>query len=192
MNNTLFETIKIVDGKPLYLDYHQQRVKSTLNTLGYHNSFDLKEYIDPPKEGVFRCRITYNDAILKVEYLPYQLSAVNSLKLIHCDTIKYSLKYENREDLNALFKLREKCDDILIVKNSLLTDTTKANIALFDESKWYTPTLPLLHGTTRSRLLTDNKIFEKTLHVSDINNFSKVAVLNAMVDFYIVKDGIIL
>ena len=192
MNNTLFETIKIVDGKPLYLDYHQQRVKSTLNTLGYHNSFDLKEYIDPPKEGVFRCRITYNDAILKVEYLPYQLSAVNSLKLIHCDTIKYSLKYENREDLNALFKLREKCDDILIVKNSLLTDTTKANIALFDESKWYTPTLPLLHGTTRSRLLSDNKIFEKTLHVSDINNFSKVAVLNAMVDFYIVKDGIIL
>ena len=192
MNNTFFETIKIVDGEPLYLDYHQQRVENTLNTLGYHNSFDLKEYIDPPKEGVFRCRVTYNDAILKVEYLPYQLSAVDSLKLIHCDTIEYSLKYENREDLNALFKLREKCDDILIVKNSLLTDTTKANIALFDESKWYTPTLPLLHGTTRSRLLSDNKIFEKTLHVSDINNFSKVAVLNAMVDFYLVKDGIIL
>ena len=192
MNNTLLETIKIIDAKPLYLDYHQQRVKNTLQTLGYHKVFNLKDYIDPPKEGMFRCRVIYNDALLKVEYLPYQISPINSLKLVHCDTIEYSLKYENRENLNALFELREECDDILIVKNSLLTDTTKANIALFDDSKWYTPTLPLLHGTTRSRLLDDNKIFEKTLYVSDINNFSKVAVLNAMVDFYIVKDGIIL
>ena len=191
MNNTLLETIKIVDGKPLYPDYHQQRVKNTLQTLGYHNRFDLKDYIDPPKEGVYRCRVIYNDVVVKVEYLPYQLSAINSLKLLHCDTIEYSLKYENREKLNALFGLREACDDILIVKNSLLTDTTKANIALFDGSKWFTPTLPLLYGTTRSRLLDEKKIFEKSLHVNDISNFSKVAVLNAMLDFYIVKNGII-
>lgn len=192
MNNTLLETIKIVDGEPLHLGYHQQRIDNTLKTLGYHNTFDLKDYIDPPKEGTLRCRVIYNDAILKVEYLPYQFSALNSLKLVHCNTIEYSLKYENREKLNALFELRGECDDILIVKNSLLTDTTKANIALFDGAKWVTPTLPLLHGTTRSRLLSENKIFEKSLHVSDINNFSKVAVLNAMLDFCIVKDGIIL
>jgi 4-amino-4-deoxychorismate lyase len=191
MNNTLLETIKIVDGKPLYLDYHQQRVKNSLKTLEYHNRFDLKDYIDPPQEGVYRCRVIYNDTILKVEYFPYQFSAINSLKLVYCDTIEYSLKYENRENLNTLFELREACDDILIVKNSLLTDTSKANIALYDGSNWVTPSQPLLHGTTRSRLLADNKIFEKSLHVSDINNFSKVAILNAMVDFCIVKDGII-
>ena len=192
MNNNLFETIKIVDGEPLHLHYHQQRVEKALRTLGFHNKFDLQDYLNPPKKGIYRCKIIYNETILRVEYFPYQLSSVDSLKLLYCDTIKYSLKYENRDELNRLFELRGECDDILIVKNSLLTDTSKANIALYDGSKWLTPADPLLCGTTRSRLLDENKIFKKTLHVSDIRNFGKVAVLNAMVDFCILKDGIIL
>ena len=192
MNNNLLETIRIVNGEPLHLDYHQQRVETALKTLGFENRFDLKEYIDPPKNGVYRCKIIYNETALTTEYFPYQFSPINSLKLIHYDEIDYSLKYENREMLNKLFELRGECDDILIVKNSLLTDTSKANIALYDGSKWITPSHPLLHGTTRSRLLDENKISEKILHVSDIDNFSEVAVLNAMVDFCVVKDGIIL
>ncbi len=191
MNNNLFETIKIEDGEALHLEYHQQRVNIALNTLGFYNKFDLRDYLNPPKQGVYRCKIIYNETVIKVEYFLYQLSPINSLKLVYCDAINYPLKYANRDELNKLFELRENCDDILIVKNSSLTDTSKANIALFDGSKWFTPSTPLLHGTTRARLLDEKKIFEKSLHVSDIKNFSKVAVLNAMVDFCVLKDGII-
>jgi 4-amino-4-deoxychorismate lyase len=191
MNNNLLETIKIVDGEALHLDYHQKRVEHSLSLLGLHVRHNLAQFIQAPLKGTYRCRIIYNETVLKVEYFPYQLSPVNSLKLVHCDTLEYALKYENRDELNALFQLRENCDDILIVKNSLLTDTSKANIALYDGSKWFTPSTPLLYGTTRARLLDEKKIFEKSLHVSDIKNFSKVAVLNAMVDFCVLKDGII-
>lgn len=191
MNNTLLETIKIVDGAPLNIKYHQQRVENSLKTLNIKSNFSLKDHLTPPKDGVYRCRVLYNESLFKVEYFPYTFSAINSLKLIHCDTIEYSLKYENREKLNALFELRENCDDILIVKNSLVTDTSKANLAFYDGSKWFTPSAPLLYGTTRARLLDENKIFEKALHVSDIASFTQVAVLNALVDFCVLKDGII-
>ncbi len=191
MHSTLLETIKIVDGEPLHLGYHQQRVQNSLKTLNLANSFSLKEHLSPPKEGIFRCRVIYRESLVSVAYFPYTYAAINSLKLIHCDTICYALKYENREQLDALFAQKEGCDDILIVKNSFLTDTSKANLAFFDGSKWFTPSTPLLYGTTRARLLHEKKIFEKPLHVSDLSHFSKVAVLNALVDFCVLKDGII-
>ena len=191
MNNKLLETIKIVDGEALHLDYHQQRLENSLQALHVKAQINLKEHLFAPKNGTYRCRVIYYESILKVEYFPYTFSAINSLKLIQCDSIDYPLKYENREKLNALFELKGECDDILIVKNSLLSDTSKANLAFFDGSKWFTPSSPLLYGTTRARLLDEKKIFEKTLHVSDLSSFSKVAVLNALVDFCVLKDGII-
>jgi len=191
MNNNLLETIKSVGGEPLHLEYHQQRMGNSLKSLGCSIRHDLSNLLHPPIDGVYRCRVLYLKEIIKIDYFPYQLSPINSLKLIYCDNLEYSLKYENRDELNKLFNLREDCDDILIAKNSLLTDTSKANIALYDGSKWFTPSAPLLQGTTRARLLDEKKIFEKSLHISDIKNFSKVAVLNAMVDFCVLKDGII-
>ena len=191
MNNNLLETIKAIDGEIQHLSYHQARYENSLRTLNKKIKYDLKEFITPPKEGVYRCRVIYNENDLDVTYHPYTFNEINSLRLIVDDTIDYPLKYENRTELNRLFDLRQECDDILIVKNSLLTDTSKANIALFDGSKWYTPKNPLLLGTSRARHLDEGRIFERTLHIDDLSSFSEVAVLNAMVDFYIVKNGII-
>lgn len=191
MNNNLLETIKAIDGEIQHLSYHQSRYENSLRTLNKTIKYDLKEFITPPKEGVYRCRVIYNENDINVTYHPYAFNEINSLKLLTDDTIDYPLKYENRTELDRLFDLRGECDDILIVKNSLLTDTSKANIALFDGSKWYTPKNPLLQGTSRARHLDQGRILERTLHVDDLSSFSEVAVLNAMVDFYIVKNGII-
>lgn len=191
MTKNLLETIKSIDGKIQNLSYHQARYETSLQSLNLPAKYDLNKLITPPIKGIYRCRVIYNDEDVKVEYFAYELAPIDSLKLVADDTIEYALKYEERTKLNALFEMKESCDDILIVKNSLLTDTSKANIALFDESKWYTPAHPLLYGTTRARYLDMGKIFPKSLHVNEIANFSKVAVLNAMVDFCIVKNGII-
>ena len=37
-------------------------------------------------------------------------------------------------------------DEILITRNGLLTDTSIANIALFNGKEWHTPKHPLLKG----------------------------------------------
>ncbi|MDQ1268165.1 MAG: 4-amino-4-deoxychorismate lyase, partial [Campylobacterota bacterium] len=85
-----------------------------------------------------------------------------------------------------LYAQRGECDDVLIVKNSLISDTTIANIAFFDSRRWVTPRAPLLKGTTRERLLRDGKIFEADIAINDLEKFSHVALMNAMIDFDII------
>lgn len=191
MKPNLLETIKIQNGEALHLAYHQKRLKGSLKRLGCNTSHELHKLINPPKNGLYRCRFVYNETDFHVEYIPYTFSPVNSLKLVESQEFDYSLKYEARQKLDTLFALRGECDDILIVIDSMLTDTSKANVALYDGSQWITPDKPLLRGTTRERYLDEKKIVEKPLHVRDIANFEKVAVLNAMVDFCVLNNGII-
>lgn len=69
------------------------------------------------------------------------------------DTIDYRYKSTDRKELEALYALRGNQDDVLIVRNNLLTDTSIANVALEKEGVWYTPRTPLLKGTKRALLL---------------------------------------
>lgn len=193
MNITLLESIKVEDGVIFHLEYHQLRVDRALKSLGAKSSHTLKEHItNPPQSGLFRCRIVYDENSLDVEYLPYIPKKIESLKAVYDDEIEYSLKYANRSALDKLFEKREDCDDVIIVKDGLISDTTIANIALFDGEKWFTPKKPLLYGTTRERLLKNRKIIEKNIKIDDIKRYSKYAIMNAMVSFYEIKSGIIL
>lgn len=190
MSKTFFETIKAVNAEIFNLSFHQQRYESVLNHFGIKEIQNLSLYLNPPKNGLYRCRLTYdlskNPHKIDVTYHEYKKREINSLKLVYDDEITYDLKSTQRERLDALYDLRESCDDVLIVKNSLITDTTIANIAFYNSKKWLTPALPLLKGTTRERLLRENKIYEANIHVEDLKSFSHVALMNAMIDFDII------
>ena len=184
----LLETIHIINGQALHLEYHQNRLESSRKTLGLNTSLNLS--LKPPKTGEYRCRVLYKDSIEKVEYIPYQQQPIHSFKLIHSQ-IDYSLKFEDRSALNLLLQDKENADEIIIIKNGLITDTSIANLAFYNGEKWLTPRTPLLKGTTRQRLLDEGKIVCADIHYKDVNNFSKIAVMNAMTDFCIIEDAII-
>lgn len=184
----LLETIHIINGQALHLKYHQNRLESSRKTLGLNFSLSLS--LNPPKTGEYRCRVLYKDTIEKVEYLPYQQKTIQSFKLIHSD-INYDLKFEDRSAINLLLQDKEDADEIIIIKNSLVTDTSIANLAFYNGKEWLTPRAPLLKGTTRQRLLDEGKIVCADIHYKDIYSFSKMAVMNAMTDFCIIEDAII-
>ncbi|MDK9693272.1 MAG: aminotransferase class IV family protein [Sulfurimonas sp.] len=187
MNNTFFETIKAHKGGVFNLSYHQARYESVLNHFGVDVVQNLGDLIIPPQNGLYRCRLVYDVyGFVETSYHPYQKREINSLKILHDDTIEYAIKYTNRERLDALFAQRGEGDDVLIIKNGLVTDTSIANIAFFDGKRWLTPVLPLLHGTTRQRLLDERKIFEEEIRIEDLKRFSQVALMNAMIDFAII------
>ena len=52
--------------------------------------------------------------------------------------MEYNYKWEDRSQLDALYAKRENVDDILIVKNGLITDTLYANIAFEKSGQWFT------------------------------------------------------
>ncbi len=187
----LLETIRCVEGSPLHLPYHQKRLDTSLRCLGITKAYDLHRLIHPPKSGIFRCRFLYSAENFSVEFLPYTTKTITSLKLIDANTLEYPLKYSNRDALNKLYEQRGEGDDVLIVKNGYLTDTTIANIALFIEGEWLTPQSPLLGGTTRARLIDEGTLIPAALTPEDISKATKIALMNAMVGMIEVENGII-
>lgn len=178
------ETIKAIDSKPLHLPYHQKRLEKTVAG----SNIILKDILKPPAKGIFRCRVVYDENDYEVSYHRYQKKSIQSLKLVYNDSINYSKKYFDRSQLEKLGSKKSFCDDILIVKNGLLTDTSIANIALRYKNEWITPKRPLLEGTTRARLLENGKIFEDDIAVEDLNKFQQLALMNAMIDFDIIPN----
>jgi len=185
------ETIRIEDGVIYNLPYHQKRFEKTQQELyNTHIHQNLSSLITPPPQGLYRCRITYNQDIQNIEYFNYTPKEIKSLQCIECNDIEYSFKYSCREKLNELLE-QSHCDEIIIIQNGLVTDTTISNIAFLKDDTWYTPKTPLLEGTARAFLIDNHMLYPTDITQQDISSFSKVAIFNAMVGFRILDSMII-
>ena len=184
----LLETIRIEDGEIHNLSYHQHRCTKSRQTL-FHSSdvLDLSSLIDAPKTGLYRCRILYGESLHSIDYIPYTPKEIQRLKIVSSD-IEYSLKYANRDALNALLESNKDVDDVIIEKNGYLTDTTISNIAFFDGKQWFTPEKPLLEGTMRAKLIDEEFLHTKDIKKEDLYHYSQVALMNAMIGFRIIND----
>lgn len=179
-----FETVKCEDYEVFNLTYHNKRIAKTIA-----KNFDLSEYITPLNEKLLRCKIVYNsDEIIDIKYFEYRKKEIKNFKIIKNDKIEYSKKYLNRDSLNKLFEQKESCDEIMIFKNSLLTDTSIANIAIYYDNSWITPKKPLLNGTTRQRYINSGFLKEADITLKMLKESKKIALLNAMIDFDILED----
>ena len=146
------------------MSYHNERLNNTLHHFWPDCAgIELGEYLKlTPEMNGMKCRVIYDGSGIKeISYEAYQMRPVHSLQLVYSDDIDYTYKSLDREYLNQLYALRETADDILIVKNELVTDTSIANIALYNGSEWHTPKSPLLKGTQRAFLLDQQIIKEE-------------------------------
>lgn len=176
----LLETIKVENGKFLFLAFHQERVNWSREKLGFPIKLKLK-LPKPPQNGTFRCRVIYSEKIEKVEFILYKKKEIKNFSLAFSDKIEYSLKYENRIEIDNLKKeFLGSSDEIIIIKNNLVTDSSIANIIFYDGQKWLTPKTPLLRGTTRERFLRAKKIIEADIDFRDIKKFQQIIFINAM------------
>lgn len=198
----LLETIKIDNGEIQNLEYHNRRFNSSRRvkfgaissatssdtgseaTSPLIDDIDLGSIISVPREmseGIVRCRVLYQREIEKIEFVPHVDRIVRSLKLVYSDTIDYALKYAAREPLMSLFELRGNCDEILIVKDGFISDTSISNIVFRrKDGSWVTPDTPLLNGTMRMFLLDRDRISEANIRPDDLKNFSGARLINCM------------
>ena len=192
MSSVFLETIKALDGEIYHIEYHQQRYEEVLKKFDITQLEDLSTFLNPPKYGLYRCRLTYDLSVIPhsidVEYFEYKKRDIKTIKLIFDNNINYSYKSTCRDEIDKLFDLKEEADEILIIKDLLVSDTSVANIAFYTDNGWITPRQPLLKGTTRARLIKDSKLSEADIKVQDLRSFSKVALLNAMIDFDVLEE----
>ncbi len=183
----LFESIKVIDRQVKHLPWHQQRFERSYQVhYGFSPEIDLRNLICVPKHisshKLFKLRFLYNDTSFQIEILPYIHRKVKTLKLVQDNSISYDLKYCDRSKIERLFAQRSSCDEILIVRDGMITDTSFSNVVFYDGHHWYTPKNPLLQGTCRNRLLFEKKIKEAQIRPEDLYNYQYVALINAMSD----------
>lgn len=183
----LLETIRIENGIPQNLEFHQARFNEARKFhFRQSDQLELISKISCPQElinAVVKCRILFQQDIQSVTYEKYTPRLIQSLSLVFNDNIEYSWKFADR---SIFTELTRNCnsDDILIVRKGLITDTSFANIVLFDGTKWLTPKSPLLKGCRREKLLSNGKLHEADISPNDLPNFAEARIINAMIDIF--------
>jgi 4-amino-4-deoxychorismate lyase len=183
----LFESACIENSQIKNEQYHESRFrKSYMQQYKTHPSYSLFDGIhltNLDNTLKYKVRIGYKQNGTRYSISEYENSIPTTLKLVNDETISYAIKRNNRKKLNLLFKQKGDFEDVLIVKNGLITDASYSNILLNDGKQIVTPSTPLLEGTCRARLLDENKITEKRISEADLQNFESFQLVNALNDF---------
>ncbi|NKI32846.1 aminotransferase class IV family protein [Croceivirga thetidis] len=183
----LFESVCVSNGKIQNADFHQKRFEQSFKKFYWKQpSFELFDEISIPSDfqkGKVKLRISYNETRKNFSFQNYKAKKIERIQLVEHNTIDYELKFEDRAVLNELYEQRGDCDDVLIVKNGNITDTSYANIIFYDGDNWLTPSTPLLKGTKRAQLLKSKLIWEDEILKEDLKSFKGFQLINAMLDF---------
>ncbi|NVO20323.1 MAG: aminotransferase class IV [Bacteroidetes bacterium] len=179
----LLETIKFRDGIPCNLHLHKQRMECSIMEI--HKTIlntPLENLLKCPEglhSGIVKCRVIYDTSIRSITWEPYKPRTIRTLRITEDNSIDYSHKYLDRRGFTKLLEGVTE-DDILIVKDGYITDTSFANIIFRDGNLWVTPDTPLLRGTKRQELIDKGVITDKSIRVIDLPHFSEARIMNAM------------
>ena len=181
----LFETIRIENGILKYHEEHEKRMfKSRLALFGTKDSFSLNQSIPIPKEyrsGIVRCRIDYGIKIESVTFADYRIKPLKKFQIVINEEIRYPFKFSDRSALENLLPEKTDADEIILVQNGLITDTSFSNLIFYDGLNWVTPSIPLFYGSCRSRLIKKKIIIERKISLVDIESFMGFKIINAMI-----------
>ena len=119
----------------------------------------------------------------KYQLISYQPKVVETFKILIDNNLDYSFKFADRTHLDQLKSKKGSCDEIIVIKNEEVTDCSFANLIFWDDKRWITPENPLLAGTCRARLLDQGVVTIHKISVNQLQSFSKMMLINAMLDF---------
>ena len=185
----LLESIRVENRKASNLLYHQRRFdKARKEVLGINDGLELETILQAKLEalrsdGLYKCRVEYDTEIQKIEFLPYQIRPINSLKMVYNNKLSYAHKWSDRKHLDQLFLQKKNCDDILLIKDGMVTDSYYCNIIFWSGKRWLTPAKPLLEGTQRQYLYEEAIISKAIIRGIDIPKFKTFKLVNAMIPF---------
>ncbi|MGE4587211.1 MAG: aminotransferase class IV [Mangrovibacterium sp.] len=179
----MLETLKIENGLICNAAYHNRRMNAARKELfGITSPLILEQEIRIPdayRKGTVRCRVICSQQLEEISLIPFVPRTIKKMKTIQHNRIDYHLKLEDRSLLHALYARKGEADEIIIIKNGLVTDCTIGNLVFYDGKGWITPDTPLLEGTQRQVLLESGKIRAERILKSELPSFSYAGIINA-------------
>ena len=181
------ETIRLQGGRFHLLPLHQQRMAATIREV-YGEQIPLPDLGEalravalPSDSGIYNCRVVYDSAIRLTELAPYTPRTISSLRIVTAPAaLDYHLKNTDRSALAALAAEKGECDEVIIVREGLITDTSYTNLLFKSEKGLFTPRSPLLAGTMLRHLLDSGLVTEFDLTPADILPGNSLGITHAI------------
>jgi 4-amino-4-deoxychorismate lyase len=188
---SFLETIRIENGLLKNLTYHQKRVNDTFESI-YSDRvpFDLSEALlkqNIPSSGIYRVRIIYEEQIKSIEFIPYQEKKIVTLKMVNTGEFDYGFKWADRSYFEQTLAENNEVDEVIFELDGKIQDCTIANLAFLKNGIWYTPKNPLHGGTTRARLIDENKIQETDIFLDELYSYSHICLINVFRELSLAK-----
>jgi 4-amino-4-deoxychorismate lyase len=188
---SFLETICIENGLLKNLPYHQKRVNETFESF-YPDliPFDLSQVLSKqniPSAGIYRLRIIYEEQIKSVEFIPYQEKKIATLKILNTGEFDYGFKWADRSYFEHILAENQEVDEVMFELDGKIQDCTIANLAFLKNGIWYTPKNPLHWGTTRARLIEQNKIKETDIFLNELSSYSHICLINVFRELSLAK-----
>ena len=180
------ESIKVEDQQIFLLDLHQKRIEDTFSHYEKDCKINIKEIfnsLDHTGDGLYKFRIEYDlENSVRTQMIPYAISELDDFELIINNDINYNFKSSDRDHLQKI-KNQSQAQEVIIIQNNEVTDTSFSNLIFLKDKTWYTPKTYLLNGVMRQSLLNSENIKEYEITQDNIKEFSHFKVINALNDF---------
>lgn len=179
---SFLETICIENGLVKFLHYHQKRVNNTFKSFYPESIYiDLKKIFfseNIPAYGINRCKIIYEEGIKSIEYIPYLEKKIETFRIVNSGEFDYGFKWSDRLFFKNILDNNKDVDEVIFEINGKIQDCTIANLAFLKDEIWYTPKNPMHWGTTRARLIEENKIQETNILIDELSSYSHICLIN--------------
>ena len=190
-----FETIKVVDGKPLFLDKHLSRLEKSLKFFGIEKDIDkerIYDYIKSSGEKNFALKLIVSDKNIILTSRPDDYREDNkNYKLIVSEVRRNSFsKMIYHKSLSYYENIMEHrwaqdlgYDSVLFInEREEVCETSFANIFFVRDGEIFTPTISsgLLKGTMRDYILESYKVKEDVISIKDIDSFDEAFISNSL------------
>ncbi len=121
----LIESISLREGVIENMQAHRQRIHESLDAC-FHSqprwNWDSEiARLSIPSKGWYKLRLVYDQFGVEATFEPYSIRPIASLRIVVGNGIEYEHKFEDRRQLQELFHQRGDCDDVLIIRDGLVT-----------------------------------------------------------------------
>ncbi len=179
------ESIFICNQKARHLELHQNRMDNSLISLGHLNRHCLKKMflgLDIPDNGVYKWRLLYDEKqVHSNELIPYAIQCLSDLELCDVKDFQYPYKWENRDFFKEQ-KAKSSASELIYFRNNFVLESSYANLLFYGKSGVFTPKTILLNGIQRQHLIQNKRIVEKKISLAELNQYSHIQLINAMLD----------
>lgn len=193
---SLYEVIRIIDGVPIFLEKHLDRLKNSANIVQLTLPLNIEQIKEKLNRLIYEngasvgnIKIVFNFIGEKCDFYAYFLKHSYPSEPEYkngVDTIFYHGERENpnakvvnlsfREKVEEKIKTAKVFEAILVNRNGNITEGSKSNIFMIKENTVFTaPVEDVLPGITRDTIIAVCKkcgyeVIEKRINYKDINN----------------------